>query len=115
MHRSITNKSKKSHDLLWSTIIELDWLKILNQDDLYAKFKQSITFPDYFWENWDAFWDIITDEDFMNNDITIYITNYENLFEDLEDKKIFSRILLDFLCIDYLDINIDIQILKTWK
>lgn len=97
----------KNHN---STIIILDGFDIRTKDDLYCVFKQSIDFPEYFWENWDAFWDIITDSYFISEDIYLVIKNYKDMFTDNEDKQIFFCMLLDWLQNSLLDVDIYIYI-----
>jgi RNAse (barnase) inhibitor barstar len=92
--------------------IEIDWENINTQDDLYECFKSVMNFPGYFWENWDAFWDIITDDYFTNKDMVVGIKNYDKLFTSGEDRKIFSRILLDWLSCKYIQINIELYIVQ---
>lgn len=81
----------------WCLRIDLDWDCINNKSDLFNEFKKKITFPSYFWENWDALWDVITDRDFINNDVVVIISNFDNLFTYRDEKSIFMAILIDWL------------------
>ncbi len=35
--------------------------QISNQNELYDMYKRTVTFPDYFGDNWDAFFDVLKD------------------------------------------------------
>lgn len=93
--------------------IIIDWDNVKNKKDLFNEFKRYITFPDYFWENWDAFWDIITDKYFVNYNIQIHINNYNKLFLRKEDKKDFLLILINWLDCNYCNYDIEIYIIKN--
>lgn len=106
----------KSTDINDTFLVKIDWLNIGVSTDLYKYFSEVIWFPDWFWSNWNAFWDIMTDEDFINKDLIIVIRNYQKLFHETkdgyEDKKIFSRILLDLIQEDSIDAKIQIFLIK---
>jgi RNAse (barnase) inhibitor barstar len=107
----IENKDLLNNDFK-GTIISIDGSNIKIWYDLYERFILGIDFPKYFWRNWDAFWDIITDKYFINKDIVLIIENYWEMFELYDDKKIFSRILIDWLNCFYIDVNIEIYIIN---
>jgi RNAse (barnase) inhibitor barstar len=102
---SIVNKD-------WYLRINIDWNDIKNKVDLFNALKKYVNFPDYFWENWDAFWDIITDKDFIDFDIQICISNFDNLFTYRDEKNIFLGILIDWLNCDYCRYNIEVCLIK---
>ena len=93
-------------------IIDIDWKLTENKNILYKQFSKIIWFPDYFWNNWDAFWDIMTDEDFVNKDLIIIIRNYNKLFfwikDWYEDQKILAKILLDLIQTELINTKIQI-------
>jgi len=115
MRRSISKHECEKHNLQWGLKIQLRGGDIKTPSDLYARFSKYIKFPSYFWDNWDAFWDTLTDRDFIYEDMSIYIYDYDQLFNSPEDKKIFCRIIIDLLNTEYLDISIDIQIISCKK
>ena len=41
------------------TIITLDLSECTYIDDMHLRIKTAFDFPDYYGENWDAFWDLI--------------------------------------------------------
>lgn len=91
--------------------INIDWGKVKNISELFECFSNIIWFPDYFWNNWDAFWDIITDDYFINRDIVIFLKNIDNLLIDnYEDKKIFLKELVYLLSVKYLEKKVQIFI-----
>lgn len=93
--------------------IEIDWKKIKTESDLYKIFSEKIKFPDYFWNNWNAFWDIMTDNYFINKDIIISITNIDNLLsEDNESNKIFLKDLIYLLSTKFIDVKIQVFIIE---
>ena len=78
--------------------IELDGEKIDTRYTLYKKFDEVIWFPDHFWKNWDVFWEVMNDRDYINKDIMVIITNRNMLLKnDFRELKIFNEILLDFI------------------
>ena len=93
-------------------VICIDWKLIKTKYDLYSIFKKYIKFPEYFAYNWDSFWDIITDEEFINTDIKMEIYNYNEMFTYQEDRDIFCRMLIDRLYTDLLDVSIFIYLIK---
>lgn len=99
-----------------SFVVGINWSDVWNKHFLYKYFGDIIWFPDYFWDNWDAFWDIITDEDFVNKDLVIVIKSYNELFHETkdgyEDEKIFARILLDLIQTTFIDTKIQIFFIK---
>lgn len=93
--------------------INIDWAKVKNISELFECFSNIIWFPDYFWNNWDAFWDIMTDDYFINRDIVIFLKNIDNLLIDnYEDKKIFLKELVYLLSVKYLEKKVQIFIKK---
>ena len=94
--------------------IELDWIFIQDKISLFSKFSQSIWFPEYFWNNWDAFGDVMTDSFFVNKDIIITIKNIDSLLSSSnEDKRIFSDILLDLINSSLIKTKIQIYTIKN--
>ena len=69
---------KKSNicELDWNKII-IFWDKIATKFDIFESFSRELNFPDYFWNNWDAFCDMISDVDFVTKDITVIIYAYD--------------------------------------
>lgn len=107
MIRKLETCNQRSTWNKWITI-EIDGWNINNKLDFFNVFKDNINFPTYFWENWDAFWDIITDKDFINQNIYIFIKEYNSMFQNYEDKKIFSSVIIDWLQCKYIDVDIEI-------
>lgn len=97
-------------------LIQINWSDIWNKHLLYKCFGDIVWFPDYFWDNWDAFSDIMADEDFVNKDLIIGIKKYEKLFHNTkdgyEDTKIFARILLDLIQTTFIETKIQIFFIK---
>ena len=44
------------------TLVELDLRGVASATDLHTLLKERLSLPDYYGRNWDAFWDVITDE-----------------------------------------------------
>jgi RNAse (barnase) inhibitor barstar len=78
----------------------IDFKNIKNRYDLFEVISTAMNFPDYFGNNWDAFWDCITD--MANLRIKIHILNFDVLKKVSEkDSAIFVELLRDFK--DYYD------------
>lgn len=72
--------------------IYIDWKEKNTKNDIFSIFSEKLGFPDYFWNNFDAFWDIMSNKEFKFNwNITIKIININTL----SDKQIFLDILKD--------------------
>jgi RNAse (barnase) inhibitor barstar len=69
------------------TIIEIDGEKILNKFDIFNIFSEKLQFPDYFGNNWDAFFDCIKDLSWIKN------KNLIVLLKNIDDKEIFKTLL----------------------
>jgi RNAse (barnase) inhibitor barstar len=115
----ITIKENELNAVIEKTIkhevfkINIDWEKIKTQDQLYKAFSDTIKFPDYFWNNWDAFWDVMTDDDFINKDLIITIKNMDDLLsQDYESKKIFLKELIYLLSTNFISVKVQIFIIK---
>lgn len=93
-------------------LIHLDWKKIKTEFDIYECFSNIIHFPEYFWNNWDAFWDIMRDNDFITKDVNIFIKNINDLHIDYNDKKIFFITLIKLLHVPYLNKKIQVFIIN---
>lgn len=77
--------------------IYIDWKEKNTKNDIFSIFSEKLGFPDYFWNNFDAFWDIMSNKDFeFNWNITIKIINTDFII----DKKIVLNILKDLEKID---------------
>ena len=73
----------------------LDFTNIQYYGDVHQIIKEAFDFPDYYGENWDAFWDCITDmvdEEKFNIQILGYGT-LKNKYP--EDAKIMTELLED--------------------
>lgn len=73
----------------------IDFTDVKYYGEVHQIIKEAFDFPDYYGENWDAFWDCITDivdEDPFN----IHIYGYENLKNKFPSSaKTFSELLED--------------------
>lgn len=73
----------------------LDFTNVKNYIEVHQIIKKAFDFPDYYGENWDAFWDCMrdmVDEDAFN----IHIYGYENFKKRFPSSaKIFSELLED--------------------
>ena len=77
--------------------IYIDWKEKNTKNDIFSIFSEKLGFPDYFWNNFDAFWDIMSNKDFeFSWNITIKIINIDFII----DKKIVLNILKDLEKID---------------
>ncbi|MDD3144680.1 MAG: barstar family protein [Candidatus Gracilibacteria bacterium] len=75
--------------------ININLEKIISKNDIFNIFSENLGFPNYFGKNWDGFWDILYNRDFINNEneILINLINIENL--TISDKDIFKEIIND--------------------
>ena len=68
----------------------IDFRKVQYYAEVHRVIKDALDFPDYYGENWDAFWDCITDmvgEEPMHITI-IGLDNIERRFSDTAEKMI---------------------------
>lgn len=74
--------------------VTFDFTDIGNADDFYSQFADTFELPDYFGNNLDALWDVITSGEiplpitieFMNLPDTEEFENLVNLFEQAEEE-----------------------------
>ena len=73
--------------------IYIDFLNIGDYDDFYAQLKEKLTLPDYFGDNLDALYDVITGElemplhiEFVNMSVE-QLEIFEDLLTTLEDAE----------------------------
>lgn len=81
--------------------ININLEKIISKNDIFNIFSENLWFPNYFWKNWDWFWDILYNRDFINNEneILINLINIENL--TISDKDIFKEIINDLNSVNW--------------
>ena len=65
------------------TIITLNLTDCKHIDDMHLRIKQAFHFPDYYGENWDAFWDLI---DGMRENTIVEIQGISSLPERLKEE-----------------------------
>jgi ribonuclease inhibitor len=83
------NKSK-------SIYILLDGLNIQTPFQLYNLLNEKLTFPDYFGQNLDALYDVMTDLSWSKSKVKIDIVHYDSLIkEDEEFRKSVLGVLFD--------------------
>ncbi len=83
------NKSKKTYILLDGKLIQTPF-------QLYSLLKENLNFPDYFGQNLDALYDVMTDLSWLKNKMKIDIINYDSLLkEDIEFRKDVLGVLYD--------------------
>jgi len=68
--------------------------KITDQDELYEVYKKTVTFPDYFGENWNAFWDLMASLHWISQK-NLIIRHYTSPFLIDNELKIYLEILHD--------------------
>jgi len=77
----------------------IDLSNINSKKDLHLTFKNHLSFPEFYGENWDALWDAINGLVEMPNVLTLNgWNNFENRFP--EDSKILKEIIEDYNNID---------------
>ncbi|MEI6312485.1 MAG: barstar family protein [Bacteroidota bacterium] len=71
-----------------SIVATIDGATIQTMDAFYNAFSDAFSFPEYFGENTEAFYELINDLDWLNENIfIIIIKDYDKMFvNDLEDK-----------------------------
>ena len=76
-------------------VVIVDSSKIKNKHDIFNLFSKKLSFPNYFGNNWDAFWDCITDLMWLKNkDTLVKIKDYD-ILKQKEEGKILIKILTD--------------------
>ena len=81
--------------------IYIDISNISDKADLFEIFSQTFSFPSYFWKNWDAFEEILSDLDFekitgdSHTGIHLILFGYDEFKDNFPklDRKIFESIL----------------------
>ncbi|MCK5876522.1 MAG: barstar family protein [Candidatus Marithrix sp.] len=80
----------------------IDGNVITNKESFFKEFNKKLQFPEYFGDNWDGFYDCITDLSWIKEDGS-YLIIYENSFNfqsnNSENWKIANGIL--FEAVDY--------------
>ena len=73
----------------------IDFKNVKDRYDMFEIISTVMEFPDYFGNNWDAFWDCITD--MANLEIKIDVLNFDVLKKVSEkDSAIFIELMTDF-------------------
>ena len=73
----------------------IDFKDIKNRFDMFEVISTTMDFPDYFGNNWDAFWDCITD--MANSEMQIDVLNFDVLEKiSKNDSDAFIELLTDF-------------------
>ena len=73
----------------------IDFKDVKNRYDMFEIISTTMDFPDYFGNNWDAFWDCITD--MANLEMQIDVLNFDVLkMVSEKDAAIFIELLTDF-------------------
>ncbi len=76
-------------------IIEIDGKKISDKHDIFHLFADKLSFPDYFGNNWDAFFDCLKDLSWLENkNCVVLIKNIEKI-EDRKLKETLIEVLYD--------------------
>jgi len=112
---SYTNEDdlKNKISLVWPEYIklEIDWKDIKNKQSLFELFYKTINWPDYFWYNWSAFWDTISDQKYwIDKKLVIIIKDKNNLFIEEDDNNsinLLYEILIDLVDLDWYFIFIE--------
>lgn len=76
-------------------IVEIDGTTVSNKFDIFNVFKKQLHFPTYFGENWDAFYDCLTDLSWLKNKKTVIFIVNSNKLKDNELFPIFISSLND--------------------
>lgn len=75
----------------------IDLSNITSSSELHQLLKESLHFPDHYGENWDAFWDVITDVDYITFPDQITFIGYSLLETKLsEDAKCLKMCLEEY-------------------
>lgn len=64
----------------------IDLSNVTSSAELHQLLKESLHFPDYYGENWNAFWDVITDVDFITLPDSITFVGYSFLEKKLSEE-----------------------------
>ncbi len=65
--------------------INIDLNNIKSKYEIFSIFSEKLGFPEYFWNNFDAFWDILSSKSYnFDWDITINILNLKKISEELK-------------------------------
>jgi len=73
--------------------VAIDGKSIINSEQLYKSISQQLSLPDYFGENLDALFDVLTDaETFDEKNIVFTILNYDELL--IEEPSPFKKELI---------------------
>lgn len=73
----------------------IDLSNVTSSTELHQLLKESLHFPDYYGENWDAFWDVITDVDFITLPDSITFVGYSLLEKKLSEEAKCLKMCLD--------------------
>jgi RNAse (barnase) inhibitor barstar len=74
--------------------IELNQVK--TKEELHSLLSSKLGFPDWYGNNWDAFWDMITDTDIVIMPNRLVVIGFKELSERLpKDAKIFRECFLE--------------------
>jgi len=77
-------------------LIELDLGTIETSLDLHLMLRDRLQFPDYYGENWDAFWDCIRDDEQSSMPTTLRLRGWDALQRRLpRDAKLLRKVLDD--------------------
>jgi RNAse (barnase) inhibitor barstar len=71
-------------------IIVIDFTNSKSTDEIHTKLKESLKFPDYYRNNWDAFWDMIYD--YIESPVIVKIIGLNRLPYELKND---GAIMLD--------------------
>lgn len=78
--------------------VKLDGKEILNRDILHKTLKEKFNLPEYYGENLDSFWDILSCKgehveivliniEYLNKNLGVYGEKFINLLKDLEEEN----------------------------
>lgn len=74
----------------------IDLKEVHTKEELHNLLSVKLGFPDWYGNNWDAFWDMITDTDVVTMPDRLVLLGFKELFEKLpKDAKILQECFLD--------------------
>ena len=76
-------------------IVLINTYDVRDRGDLFRVFSEQLRFPDYFGNNWDAFYDCLTDLSWLNRNSTLIIIESYELLRTRDFGTVFLDILSD--------------------
>ena len=76
--------------------ITIDLRNINSKSDLHILLAEQLEFPDWYGNNWDAFWDLIRDPDIVSMPDRLILLGFKDLSENLsKDAQVLQQCFLD--------------------